>query len=129
MSRKSLVIGLVICLVIGLPIGYFLLQVLPMQQQSTSNNYAGYTKVRVVVAQGATQTFGGIKYTFAYVPDYIDRLGYKQAGYVGVWSELDIVGASFPLTISTPHDYYRIELVITEIQSEYCILMVKSITP
>jgi len=125
MSRKSLAIGLILGLVIGLPFGYFLHQVLPnltIQQQNT--------EVKVVVAQGATQTFGGIKYTFAYVPDHIDYLGNKQSGYIYVIaSELDIVGASFPLTIGIAHDYYRIELVITEIQSEYCILMVKPITP
>jgi hypothetical protein len=130
MNGKSLATGLVLGLAIGLSIGYFLPQVLPnLTNTSNSTNYAGYTTVHVNVAQITSQTFAGIKYSFMYTPDHIDNIGIKEAGYVSVVSELELVPATLPLTIGIAHDYYRIEVVISEVQSEYCTLMIKSITP
>ena len=125
MSGKSITIGLILGLIIVLPIGYFLPQIVSNIQLLSSNPYAGYTQVKVPAFQGITnQVFGEYRYFFTYVPDVVVN-GVEGGGYLSVDRENVVIGTQFDLTIGVSHDYYGITFAITEIHPEYCIVMAK----
>ena len=72
MGKKTLVIGLILGMVIGVPMVYFLIPYLPQSINS------GYKKVTVVEGQGAAVSFGDYEYAFAYQPKTL----YQDAFFV-----------------------------------------------
>lgn len=68
MPRKSIVAGLVIVLIIGVAIGYFLQNgTLNFSSSSPSNPFSGYKKLTLVLSQGDAVQFGNSYYSFWYI--------------------------------------------------------------
>jgi hypothetical protein len=127
MSRKSIAIGLILVLVIGMAIGYFLQKGIPNLSTSTSNQYVGYTQVKVYengLGGLMMQKVGSYNYFLDYFPSTIG-LAMNTTGYVSIEREDITYDSEFPLNIGVTNTYNGIEFIITDVQPEYCILMVK----
>lgn len=125
MSRKSLAIGLILVIIIGLSLAYFLtdgFNRIPRLDGSTqikiekNGSYIGIFNQQV----------GDYKYFFVYYPNSIDIFGQTVTGKLTVWRD-DMQGENdFPLTTNVPHDYYGMTFTITQVKPEYIMVTVKS---
>lgn len=122
MSKKILVAGIHIGLVIGLPIGYFAPQFILNPSSSNSEYIEVRVEANASASNSAVEKFGGYNYYFLYTPDNVGGLGFD--GYIVIQREATR-SWTYQLGTDITQRYQEIEFKITEIQPNYCILMAK----
>lgn len=129
MSRKSVVAGLVIVLVIGVAIGYFLQNGALNFSSNPSNPFSGYTKVTLVVSQPNSVQFGNNVYGLGYAGAYTDPLTHRVVNQFSVVPS-GIIGMKLfdAFQGATYHDL-GLEIIVGEVHSDYLVLYFKSTVP
>ena len=131
MSHKSIVAGLVIVLIIGVAIGYFMQNgTLNFSPSSPSNPFSGYT-VTLVVSQPNSVQFGNNVYGLGYVgpESMLSTSGYVTnhpfsvvpQGIIGMKSFNAVEGATF--------NDLGLQIVVGEVHNDYLVLYIKSTVP
>ncbi len=124
MSRKSLATGLVLVVIIGLSLAYFLTDgfiIYPLQikinQLSINSDHSTY--------RGQVyQQVGNHKYIFEYVPTFTDN-GQTYNGNLTIQRTDLQTATSFPLTIGLSQNCQGMTFTITQAKFDYAIVTVK----
>ena len=129
MSRKSIVAGLVIVLIIGVAIGYFMQNgTLNFSASNPSNLFSGYTKVTLVTNQPNSIQFGNNVYGLGYAGPTTDFYGKTENQFAVV--PAGIIGTKYYNAIQgATYSDLGIEIKVGEVHNDYLILWIKSTVP
>jgi hypothetical protein len=128
MSRKSVVAGLFIVLVIGVAIGYFL-QNGTLNFSSPSNPLSGYKKVTLVVSQPNSVQFGESVYGLGYAGPYTNPYTQKVVNQFSVVPSGLFNSKLFDAVEGATYNDLGLEIVVGEVHNDYLILYFKSTVP
>jgi hypothetical protein len=129
-SRKSVVVGLIIVLIIGVAIGYFLQNgTLNFSTSSPSNPFSGYTKVTLVVSQPNSVQFGDNVYGLGYAGPAMNPITQKQDIQFSVVPQGIVGFKTYDAIQGATYNDLGLQIVVGEVHSDYLVLYIKSTVP
>jgi hypothetical protein len=130
MSRKSVAVVLVIVLIIGVAIGYFIQNgELNFSPSNPSNPFSGYTKVTLVVSQPNSVQFGNNVYGLGYAGPEINPITQKQEIQFSVVPQAIIGLKLFNAVQGATYNDLGLQIVVGEVHNDYLVLYIKSTVP
>lgn len=124
-KRKSLAIGIVTVVIIGLSLAYVLTDGFTFYPIQLKINQLSINEDHSTYSGQVYQQVGSYKYVFEYFPTFTDNFGQTTNGNLTI-QRTDIQTATgFPLTTGVSQNYLGIIFTITQVKFDYVIVSVK----
>ena len=124
LSKKTVASGIVLVVIIGLSLAYFLTDgfIFPIQIKI---NQLSINRDHTTYYGQVYQQVGSYNYVFEYFPTFTDNFGRTTNGNLTI-QRTDIQTATgFPLTTGVSQNYQGVTFILTQVKFDYVIVSVK----